>query len=84
MVDFQALFRHSPNPYMVVGPDLRYLAANEAYAAAVSASVDALVGRFLFEVFPGDAGADGPSQSTVVSTGASGRTKKAISARASI
>ena len=63
MVDFQALFRHSPNPYMVVGPDLRYLAANEAYAAAVSTSADALIGRYLFEVFPGDAGADGPSQS---------------------
>jgi PAS domain-containing protein len=48
---------------MVVGTDLRYLAANEAYASLLSTSADALVGRYLFELFPGEVGAAGESQS---------------------
>ena len=54
MVDFAALFRHSPNPYMVVDRDLRYLAVNEAYATILSTTADALVGRRVFDAFPGD------------------------------
>ena len=63
MVEYETLFRSSPNPYMVVGTDLRYLAANEAYASLLSTSADALVGRYLFELFPGEVGAAGESQS---------------------
>lgn len=66
LVDFDAVFRHSPNPYMIVGTDLRFLAANQAYASAVSMTVDALVGRYLFDVFPGDVDAHGRPQADPV------------------
>ena len=66
MVDFEALFRHSPNPYMVVDRDLRYLAVNQAYAALLSTTTDALVGRRVFDAFPGDTDTDGHSESDAV------------------
>ncbi|WP_197427195.1 PAS domain-containing sensor histidine kinase [Noviluteimonas gilva] len=66
MVDFEALFRHSPNPYMVVDRDLRYLAVNQAYASIVGATTDALVGRRVFDAFPGDTDTDGHSESDAV------------------
>jgi len=66
LVDFEAVFRHSPNPYMIVGPDLRFLAANQAYANAVSLTVDALVGHYLFDVFPGDVDSAGRQQADPV------------------
>jgi PAS domain S-box-containing protein len=68
VVDFQSLFRHSPNPYMVVGPDLHYLAVNQAYAQVLETTVDALVGRSLFEVYPGNVGTDGRAESDPVRT----------------
>src|SRR5690242_13122488 len=54
--DFRRLFDASPNAYMVLDRDLRYVAANPAYLHATSRSLDELLGRGLFELFPHDPG----------------------------
>ncbi|HEX5753907.1 MAG TPA: PAS domain-containing protein [Archangium sp.] len=51
-LDFQALFNHSPNPYMVLERELRYVAANEAYLRLTVSRLEELVGRSIFEAFP--------------------------------
>jgi signal transduction histidine kinase len=66
VVDFELLFRQSPNPYMVVDRDLRYLAVNDAYASILSTTVDALVGRRVFDAFPGEVDGDGRAQAEAV------------------
>jgi PAS domain S-box-containing protein len=53
-VDFAQVFDRSPNAYMVIDSDLRYVEANAAYCAAVGAPREALIGRGLFELFPHD------------------------------
>ena len=52
--DFQAVFESSPNPYMLLDRDLRFVAANAAYLRATGTELDALVGRNLFDAFPHD------------------------------
>ncbi len=52
-IDFEQLFNASPNPYMLLDRDLRYVAANEAYLKVTGARLDELLGRCLFDVFPG-------------------------------
>src|SRR5689334_12518979 len=52
--DFRRLFDASPNAYMVLDRDLRYVAANAAYLRATARSLDDLLGRGLFELFPHD------------------------------
>jgi PAS domain S-box-containing protein len=53
--DYQALFRASPYPYLVLAPDLTIIGANEAYLRAVRRTADELVGRYVFDAFPEDA-----------------------------
>ncbi|WP_375773082.1 response regulator [Archangium gephyra] len=53
-IDFKALFNLSPNPYMVVDRELRYVAANEAYLRVTASRLEELVGRRLFDAFPND------------------------------
>jgi hypothetical protein len=53
-LDFQALFQHSPNPYMVIDRELRYVAANPAYLRVTGARLDDLLGRRIFDAFPHD------------------------------
>ncbi|WP_426752296.1 response regulator [Myxococcus sp. Y35] len=53
-IDFKTLFDASPNPYMLVDRELRYVAANQAYLRITASTLDRLVGRYLFEVFPND------------------------------
>jgi PAS domain S-box-containing protein len=53
-VNFKLLFDLSPNPYMLLDRQLRYVAANAAYERATGTSVEALVGRFIFDAFPND------------------------------
>jgi PAS domain S-box-containing protein len=53
-VDLGAVFDASPNPYMVVDRDLRYVAVNRAYLAVTSRTRDELIGRALTDVFPHD------------------------------
>jgi PAS domain S-box-containing protein len=51
-LDFQAVFESSPNPYMLLDRDLRFVAANSAYLRAVSVRREDMIGRRLFEIFP--------------------------------
>ncbi len=53
-IDFRALFERSPNSYMLLDRELRYVAANPAYLQVTSTRLEDLLGRHLFEVFPHD------------------------------
>jgi signal transduction histidine kinase/CheY-like chemotaxis protein len=60
--DFRALFESAPGLYLVLSPDLRIVAASDAYLHATMTTREGIVGRALFEVFPdnpGDPSADG-------------------------
>ncbi|UJR84544.1 response regulator [Sandaracinus amylolyticus] len=49
-----AIFDASPNAYMVLDRELRYVAANEAYLRITASRLEDLIGRGIFEVFPHD------------------------------
>lgn len=51
---FEALFEGSPNAYMVLDRELRFVAANAAYSTLTATRREDLVGRRLFELFPHD------------------------------
>jgi PAS domain S-box-containing protein len=51
---YRAVFEASPNPYMVLDRELRFVAANPAYLRATGTTIEALLGRHLFEAFPHD------------------------------
>lgn len=53
-VGYQALFDHSPNPYVVLTPELVMIAANEAYLRVTGRTREEIIGRGMFEAFPGD------------------------------
>jgi PAS domain S-box-containing protein len=52
--DYQALFRASPYPYLVMAPDLTIVAASGAYLRSVRRTEEDIVGRYVFEAFPED------------------------------
>ncbi|MBZ4377130.1 response regulator [Corallococcus sp. AS-1-6] len=52
--DFQKLFELSPNPYMLLDRELRYVTANAAYLRVTASRLEDLVGRPIFEAFPHD------------------------------
>jgi PAS domain S-box-containing protein len=62
LIDFKSLFDLSPNPYMLVDRELRYVAANHAYLRVTASRLEELLGRNLFEVFPNDP--DDPNNSS--------------------
>ena len=51
-IDYEALFQASPNPYVVLAPDLTIVAANEAYLRVTMRRRDELIGRRMFDMFP--------------------------------
>lgn len=51
---FQSLFQHSPNSYMVLDRQLRFVAANDAYLQVTGKRLDELIGRNVFDEFPHD------------------------------
>jgi|GEM_PF-1051213 len=53
-IDFQALFERSPNPYMVLDRQLRYVAANRAYLAMVGRRLEDILGTYGFDAFAHD------------------------------
>lgn len=60
--DFRALFEAAPTPMLVLAPDLRIVAANDAYLEATMTTRAGLIGRALFDAFPDnpdDPSADG-------------------------
>jgi signal transduction histidine kinase len=61
-VDLRGLFEALPTPYVMLGPDLTIVGANDAYVSVTMTSRSEIIGRPLFEVFPdnpGDPEADG-------------------------
>jgi hypothetical protein len=46
-LDFHAVFESSPNPYMLVDPELRYVAANRASRASSTRRETSSVSRML-------------------------------------
>ncbi|GAB2507236.1 PAS domain-containing sensor histidine kinase [Lysobacter humi (ex Lee et al. 2017)] len=65
-VPFDALFHASPNAYMVVDRELRFLEANRAYELLTGVDRGQLLGRGLFELFPGSANPDGTDQAAIL------------------
>ena len=53
-IDFEALFGASPNPYVLMAPDLTIVTMNDAYLAATMREREDLVGRLMFDAFPSD------------------------------
>lgn len=53
-IDFKAVFDASPDAYMLLDRDLRFVAANRAYLRTASATLDDLLGREVFDAFPHD------------------------------
>ena len=57
-IDFAAVFRLLPSPYMILDRDLRYVEVNDSYCAVVERRREDLIGVNLFEAFP-DGGESG-------------------------
>ena len=60
--DFRALFEAVPGLYLVLTPGLRIAAVSDAYLRAIMTRRDAILGQYLFDVFPdnpADASASG-------------------------
>ncbi|HJW62450.1 MAG TPA: PAS domain-containing protein, partial [Actinomycetes bacterium] len=58
-LDFKSLFEAAPGSYLVLDPDLVIVAASDAYLEETATVREAILGRALFEVFPGDHGEEG-------------------------
>ncbi|QNB00238.1 PAS domain-containing protein [Massilia sp. Se16.2.3] len=52
--DYQALFRATPYPYLVMTPDLTIVGASGAYLRSVGRTEEDIVGRYVFEAFPAE------------------------------
>jgi PAS domain-containing protein len=50
--DFRALFEAAPSLFLVLDPDLRIVAASDAYLDATMTRREEIVGRAIFDVFP--------------------------------
>lgn len=57
-VDFETLLALSPNPYVVMSPDLTIQWMNEAYLRATMRRRDEIIGKKMFDAFPSDEGSD--------------------------
>ncbi|HEU4926887.1 MAG TPA: PAS domain-containing sensor histidine kinase [Vicinamibacterales bacterium] len=53
-LSFPSLFQRSPNSYMVLDRQLRFVAANDAYLQVTGKRLDELIGRNVFDEFPHD------------------------------
>ena len=67
--DFRTLFEALPGLYLVLDPELRIVAASDAFLAATMTKRDQIVGRGIFDVFPDNP--DDPKASGVSKLGAS-------------
>jgi signal transduction histidine kinase len=62
--DYAALFEVIPGLYLVLDPEFRIEAVNDAYLAATMTDREAIVGREIFDVFP-----DNPDEPTATGVG---------------
>jgi PAS domain S-box-containing protein len=53
-IDFKLLFDSSPNPYVLLAPDLTIVGVNEAYLKVTTRQREDIVGRNMFDAFPGN------------------------------
>ncbi|MGX7704438.1 PAS domain-containing protein [Methylobacterium sp. Gmos1] len=67
--DYRSLFEAAPHPYLVLDPQGRVVAANEAYRRESRDGADDLVGRQLGEVCPGEGAPLQASLARAVATG---------------
>ena len=58
-IDFKVLFDGVPTPLMVLSPDFTIVEVNDLYTSTVGRRRDKLVGRHVFEAFPGDGNSEG-------------------------
>ena len=65
-LSFDTLFERSPNAYMVLDRELRYVDANAAYQLLVGLPREQLLGHNLFDLFPGGVDDDGQSQAAIL------------------
>ena len=59
-VDLAAAFDASPNPYVLLRPDLRIAGANQAYLDVTGSARDAIIGQPIFAAFDSGSGDDAP------------------------
>src|SRR3954462_13555478 len=52
--DYAAIFRAMPTPYLVMTPDLVIAYSNPFYLATTVRTLEDIVGRHVFEAFPGN------------------------------
>jgi signal transduction histidine kinase len=68
-VDFRSLFESVPGLYLVLDPEMRIIAATDAYLSATMKIREEIVGRAIFDVFPDNP--DDPEATGVANTRAS-------------
>lgn len=51
-IDFETLFSASPNPYVLLAPDLTIVTMNQAYLDATMRERHEIIGRNMFDAFP--------------------------------
>jgi serine phosphatase RsbU (regulator of sigma subunit) len=54
LIDYAAVFRAMPTPYLVMTPDFVIVGANPAYLSTTGRTLEDIVGRPVFEAFPGN------------------------------
>ena len=59
-VDLASAFDASPNPYVLLTPDLRIAGVNEAYLEITNSTREAIIGRPLFSAFDSGPGDEAP------------------------
>ena len=72
-IDFKVLFDAAPTPLMVLSPDFTIVEVNDRYSSTVGQRRDTLVGRDIFEAFPGDAASEGQLRRSLDRVVASGK-----------
>ncbi|MGP3683478.1 PP2C family protein-serine/threonine phosphatase [Streptomyces sp. IBSNAI002] len=60
-IDYEAAFRAMPGAVALLTPDLVFADANEAFLRLSGRTRDQVVGRYLFDVFPDNPNAPGPT-----------------------
>ena len=65
-IQFDHLFQHSPNAYMVVDRQWRFVEVNHAYELLTGTPRAQMLGRAVFDVFPGATNDDGSQHADAV------------------